>query len=85
MTNTNDVNQSEDETSALLVGDGIENQLCPSCGGCGVIHIPITVAGCCGNPLRSGECCGNAVPVQDWDYQACECQWKGNRSNHEHI
>jgi hypothetical protein len=34
---------------------------CPDCDGSG--YRTISEAGCCGNPTRTGECCGNAIEV----------------------
>ena len=36
---------------------------CPDCDGRGCYEI--VVAGCCGNALPTGECCGVAVPFPD--------------------
>lgn len=35
---------------------------CPNCEGRG--RRTISEAGCCNNPTRTGECCGNAIEVQ---------------------
>jgi len=50
---------------------------CPNCDGSGaIIHIGIgTEAGCCGNLLDTGECCGNAIPVPVPIEEFEQCQW----------
>lgn len=43
--------------------------------------------GCCGHPLRNGECCGNAIPVpieepyEDYDYNPDWIAWQEAESN----
>lgn len=46
--------------SALSAHAGGEED-CPDCDGSG--YRAISEAGCCGNPTRTGECCGNAIEV----------------------
>lgn len=38
---------------------------CRTCFGHGFVERVVNTVevGCCGNPTRTGECCGNAVPV----------------------
>jgi len=50
---------------------------CPNCDGSGsTTRITIgTEAGCCGNVLSTGECCGNAVPVPVPVEEIEACQW----------
>lgn len=54
----------------------------PSCNGFGTVEGEYmgTAAGCCGNPLENGECCGNAiaVPVQEQSFEPC--QWCHERA-----
>jgi len=38
-----------------------EPQVCEACGGSGGFLIQTYGHGCCGQPLRNGECCGNSV------------------------
>lgn len=45
----------------------------PNCDGRGTTFTVQTVHGCCGSPLPTGECCGNAVPVVEQVPQ--QCQW----------
>ncbi len=40
-----------------------EYQDCPQCNGNG--YLVISVAVCCNQPTRTGECCGNAIEGQD--------------------
>ena len=45
---------------------------CPNCDGSGAImqgHIDST---CCGEPLGTGECCGNAIPDMVWEAEQCQ-------------
>lgn len=51
---------------------------CPNCGGIGyTVGMAMTgvTAGCCGNPLPDGECCGNAVPIPAPEPVQEQCQW----------
>lgn len=66
------VNSSESTSEALPVAGAV----CSDCGGSGVVQVPITVAGCCGRANSNGECCGDPIPVQDWDIEQCSCQYR---------
>ena len=50
---------------------------CPQCDGSGTLQIEVyrTEAGCCGDVLSTGECCGNAIPIQVPDFEIEQCQW----------
>jgi len=50
---------------------------CPNCDGTGgIIRTSIgTEAGCCGEFLPTGECCGNAIPVPVPVEEYEQCQW----------
>lgn len=41
------------------------SEACPECNGTGTEEN----IGCCGNPTRSGSCCGNGIPIQE----PCNC------------
>lgn len=57
--------------AAQYVADNFEPVPCSQCGGEGWTQD----TGCCGSPLRSGECCGNGIAVQ----VQCEyCQATGS-------
>lgn len=49
--------------AALTAGEkaGAVGEQCPDCSGSGS-HL-VSVAGCCGNGTKTGECCGNAIEV----------------------
>lgn len=53
--------QRERGLKARIVLQYPDEVYCPICGGCGWVTRP----GCCGRPLRSGECCGEAIPMQE--------------------
>jgi len=46
---------------------------CPNCDGSGGISIPTIESACCGEPLATGECCGNSIPEMGVSFE--ECQW----------
>jgi len=51
---------------------------CPICDGRGFETKTICVAGCCGRPTKTGECCGNAVPIpEETEEQCCGCGGSG--------
>lgn len=56
---------------------------CLACHGVGAVPVTrvIAVAGCCGNPTRTGDCCGNAIPIPEEtiEYEPCpECGGNDN-------
>jgi len=55
---------------------------CPNCDGSGGIVIESVgiEAGCCGNVMSTGECCGNAIPVPVQIQELEQCQWCAERS-----
>jgi len=56
---------------------------CPECDGSGskAIEVLVSTSGCCGNVLPNGECCGNAVEVQEQGFELEQCQWCDELSN----
>ena len=50
---------------------------CPCCDNSGATVVSVTVYehGCCRQPLSTGECCGDAVPVPVEGFELEECQW----------
>jgi hypothetical protein len=54
---------------------------CPICDGSGVIIVGTysIEAGCCGNTLPTGECCGNSIAVQVPTQVLEQCQWCAER------
>jgi len=53
----------------------IPESVCQTCGGSGIVFIEhiITVPGCCGHFLPTGECCGNAVPLPEQVQEPATC------------
>lgn len=51
--------------------------ICPNCDGSGaIVTIGVrTVAVCCGQPLSTGECCGNPDPAPEQYQDVEQCQW----------
>lgn len=54
---------------------------CPQCDGSGTLIYSGygTEAGCCGNTLSNGECCGNAIPIEVQTQEVMQCQWCAER------
>ena len=51
---------------------------CPYCEGNGYLLIEAYSAGCCGRALQNGECCGNPIPIPDFDQAPCTmCETTG--------
>ena len=48
---------------------------CKTCGGCGEVEFVYEgiTPGCCGQFLPTGECCGNAIPVQTQEVGVQPC------------
>jgi hypothetical protein len=55
---------------------------CPECHGAGftVEEFVDTVPECCGRPLSTGECCGEAVPAPELRQEQRQCQWCAYRA-----
>lgn len=52
--------------------------VCDECNGEGYIIGLGWDSGCCGNPLRNGECCGNAIMIEVQQQCGCEkCKGTG--------
>jgi DnaJ-class molecular chaperone len=49
----------------------VKQIICPRCNGEGFTYEVIETLGCCKNPLFTGECCGNGVPVQEQEAVQC--------------
>jgi len=60
----------------------LELAQCPHCNGSGTIEVNgfSIVPGCCGEPLGNGECCGNAIPIQEPIQELQPCQWCEERN-----
>jgi len=52
---------------------------CKGCNGQGWFEINVTVPGCCGNVLETGECCGQAVATHSLEQVQCPtCEGSGS-------
>jgi len=71
-----------DRVRAALSAKPDISEACQACGGSGGQIRTIGVAGCCGNGLPSGECCGNAIEVPEQIEEHCEyCGGSGKTDN----
>ena len=56
----------------------LTSEKCPVCRGAGVLPIERVEPACCGNLLYTGECCGQAVPHVEIEWEGCSfCGTKG--------
>jgi len=53
---------------------------CEDCNATGYIEDIVIVRRCCGSPLPSGECCGDAIGVEEPQVYKCEyCNGTGDK------